>query len=61
MQVTLEGGEKLYQSTTMDPETRKLQPAGWKSVGQRQRVHRSVLYTLEPIRTLYMHVLQVQA
>jgi nitrite reductase/ring-hydroxylating ferredoxin subunit len=37
--VTLEGGEKLYQSTVMDPETKKLKPAGWKSVGKRQRVH----------------------
>eukprot|EP00283_Hemiselmis_rufescens_P009936 CAMPEP_0173426760 /NCGR_PEP_ID=MMETSP1357-20121228/6141_1 /TAXON_ID=77926 /ORGANISM="Hemiselmis rufescens, Strain PCC563" /LENGTH=161 /DNA_ID=CAMNT_0014390477 /DNA_START=214 /DNA_END=699 /DNA_ORIENTATION=- len=38
--VTIEGGEKLYQSTVMDPETKKLKPAGWKSVGQRQRVHK---------------------
>ncbi len=38
MQVTVEGGEKLYESTTVDPTTRKLLPAGWKSVGQRQRV-----------------------
>ncbi len=38
LQVTVEGGEKLYESTTVDPATRKLLPAGWKSVGQRQRV-----------------------
>ena len=37
-QVTVDGGEKLYESTTVDPVTRKLLPAGWKSVGQRQRV-----------------------
>ncbi|EKX52956.1 hypothetical protein GUITHDRAFT_133359 [Guillardia theta CCMP2712] len=38
--VTIEKGEKLYQSTTLDPVTKKLNPAGWKSVGQRQRTHR---------------------
>mmetsp|Transcript_18686 Transcript_18686/g.44498 ORF Transcript_18686/g.44498 Transcript_18686/m.44498 type:complete len:211 (-) Transcript_18686:64-696(-) len=37
--VTIETGEKLYESTKFDPETKKLTPAGWKSVGQRQRTH----------------------
>jgi len=27
------GGEKLYQSTEFDKETKKLKAAGWKSVG----------------------------
>mmetsp|Transcript_43644 Transcript_43644/g.87506 ORF Transcript_43644/g.87506 Transcript_43644/m.87506 type:complete len:203 (-) Transcript_43644:85-693(-) len=37
--VTVEGGEKLYEHAQFDPETKKLKPAGWKSVGQRQRTH----------------------
>jgi nitrite reductase/ring-hydroxylating ferredoxin subunit len=37
--ITIDGGEKLYQSTEFDKETKKLVPAGWKSVGQKQRVH----------------------
>ena len=31
--ITIAGGEKLYQSTSFDKETGKLNPTGWKSVG----------------------------
>lgn len=37
--VTLDSGEKLYRSTEKGADG-KLVPAGWKSVGPRQRVHR---------------------
>ena len=37
--ITIAGGEKLYESTEFDKATGKLKPAGWKSVGQKQRVH----------------------
>ena len=36
--VTLDSGEKLYRSCEKDADG-KLVPAGWKSVGPRQRVH----------------------
>lgn len=36
--VSLRTGDKLYRATEKDPDGR-LVPAGWKSVGKRQRVH----------------------
>lgn len=38
--IDLSSGDKLYEALEMDPSTRKLSPAGWKSMPQLQRTHR---------------------
>jgi nitrite reductase/ring-hydroxylating ferredoxin subunit len=37
--ISLHDGSKLYESLQMDPETKKLTPAGWKKKTHAQRVH----------------------
>ena len=38
-QITLDTGEKLYQSLERAPDTGQMRPGPWKSIGPRQRVH----------------------